>query len=280
MADELKLKGADKTWKNGTYVYPREYDPGSPFVHFFSKQYEYSTSESKEAKVVQKADSPTIISMYMPGGFSESLGNSWDRQAIIGGGREKMHNAAAVAASEALSNFVGGKIAGTVKAYFGVAVQPTDMLVFNYIEPVRTNFKFNIIPSGPAESLEIRKIVRTFKNSMLPKHNQDSTLALLKYPKVWDIHFTGVAGMGIEFENMYADMALTSCNISYNHGENFLVYNTDNSPVELSIDLSFESIRRPTQDNKEYTEDFGPITGGWDMAVGLIKNLTSSQPKQ
>lgn len=280
MADDLKLTGAVKTFKKGTFVFPTEYDPGSPFVHFFSKQYEYATSSSKEAKVGQKAEPSTKISMYMPGGFSESLGNSWDRQAIIGGGREKINDAAALAASEALSNFVGGKIAGTVKAYFGVAVQPTDMMVFNGIDPIKTNFKFNIIPSSKEESLEIRKIVRTFKNSMLPKHNQDSTLALLKYPKVWDIHFTGVAGMGVEFQNKYMDMALTSCNISYNHGENFLVYNSDNSPVELSIDLSFESIRRPTQDNEEFTEDFGPVKSALGAVYDTIKNLTSGQPKQ
>lgn len=234
-------------------IYPLEYNANMPFAHFIGKQYQYSKATGQSVEQMYRKSGDTVA-LYMPGSFTESVNDNWSQETVIGGGISDYDKSLGAAVTQGVTNellngvknAVGKKISATFSAAAGVATQPTDMLIFNGIEPVKLNFKFQLMPYSSAEALAINSIIQTFKKSMLPKQPDKINVAYLKYPSVWDIFFTGVAGIGLEFDNAYPDMALLSCNVTYSHGEGFMVFH-DKQPVQVFLDLSFQSIRRPMQ---------------------------------
>lgn len=234
-------------------IYPLEYNAEMPFVHFIGKKYQYSKATGKDVEQNYRKTGDTVA-LYMPGSFSESVNDNWSQEQVIGGGisgfDQSLGNAAAQAASNELVNIgkalVGKKISATFSAAGGVTSAPTDMLIFNAIEPVKLSFRFQLMPYSAAEAQAINMIIQTFKKKMLPKLAKKSEIVYLEYPIVWDVFFTGVAGLGVEYNNAYPDMALISCNVSYSHGEGFMVFH-DKQPVQTNLELNFQSIRRPTQ---------------------------------
>lgn len=227
--------------------YPLEIDDQTvPMVHLFSKEYSFpeGTQTRVEMKVSRIVDQ---ISMYMPGSFAENIKNNWTPQSIWGGANNNTLDQVMAEGIEKLSQVMGTKVVGAFTAHTGKAVQPTDMLLFQSVDPINLNFSFNLMPTNEKEAAQIQLIMNLLKESQLPITSDIA--GFLNYPRVWDIKFTGVKGLGLIQKNGYSDMALVSCNMNYSHGESFMVFH-DEQPVQVTLQLSFMSIRRPMLNSK------------------------------
>lgn len=235
--------------------YPTEFKSKMCFVHFIAKKYKYSEGNSTKSQH-DATKTGTEIAIYTPGSIVEKLDNRWEREDLLGGGADSFWEAAKVELGSAAKGFMGGKIANLVAATTGKALQPTDLLIFKGFNPIDLSLQFKLMPYSAQENANIAAIIKKFKESMIPSQPKNSDTSLLDYPEVWDITFSNEGAkwektnLGFENQNYgYHSMALKSCSISFNHGENFMVFTDDGRPVQWDLQLTFESIFRANQEN-------------------------------
>jgi hypothetical protein len=232
-----------------TYRYPTKYDKNIPSVLFQS--YNYTTPSSKEsfngtAKAEKKPNSIPDISLYMPGDFSENINATWGLESIYQG--TNSWGAALVSnITERFSGADGGKIINSAKAVGGVAPLPTDILIFQNVDPMSVTFNFKLVPYDQDEGNTIVKIAKTFKKNIMPSliNDDNSTGILLKFPPLWDIKFIGINGIGISNDiEGYEFMALTNCSVSYTSEQESAAIYHDKNPVQINLSLSFQHIKK------------------------------------
>lgn len=239
-----------------TLRYPEKYNKDMPYVIFSSYNYQAPGVEElfqgadKSKKVYNNIPD---IALYMPGDFSESINASWGLEPIyqgVGG------DWAATAISNATNIFKGtlegNKIISSAAAGAGNAPLPSDMLIFQSVDPMTINLNFKLVPYDQQEGNAIVKIANTFKKNIMPSlsNNGATKGLLLKFPPLWDITFVDINGVGISSEsgrensNGYEFMALVGCNISYvSEQESAAVYH-DKNPVQINMSLTFQHIKK------------------------------------
>ena len=93
------------------------------------------------------------------------------------------------------------------------------------------SFQFSFYPRRPKEAIIVRKIIRTFKQSMSVKRSETSLL--LKSPHTFAIQYmTSKDGKAVAhpYLNRFKECALTSCSVDYTPEGTYMTYSSRGNP--------------------------------------------------
>ena len=112
------------------------------------------------------------------------------------------------------------------------------------------SFQFSFYPRGPKEAIIVRKIIRTFKQSMSVKRSETSLL--LKSPHTFAIQYmTSKDGKAVAhpYLNRFKECALTSCSVDYTPDGTYMTYSSRGNPdgdeksmTAYRLSLSFQEL--------------------------------------
>ena len=219
----------------------------------------------------------TGIAMFMPASVQTTYtANYTDTE--IGGGTENILNA--------FNATTEGDLEGAVRSFFnnstalkegltkmglaGVSALPIGLaglregaeakagsvisdrleLAFKGINKRQFQYTFKMIPRSKAEAEEIRKIVFTFKQNMLPEFVGGNRAGRrLRVPNTFDIQYM-YQGKSNEFLHHISTCVLESMNVSYG-GDRYKTFEGQEDgapPVETSITLNFKEMELITRE--------------------------------
>jgi hypothetical protein len=119
------------------------------------------------------------------------------------------------------------------------------------------SFQFSFYPREPKEAIEVRKIIRTFKQSMSVKRSANSLL--LKAPHTFAISYLTAGQKAHPYLNRFKECALTSCNIDYTPDGTYMTYGGDEkSMTAYRMTLSFSELE-PIFDDEYGESDYDNI---------------------
>ena len=119
------------------------------------------------------------------------------------------------------------------------------------------SFQFSFYPREPNEAIEVRKIIRTFKQSMSVKRSANSLL--LKAPHTFAISYITAGQKAHPYLNRFKECALTSCNIDYTPDGTYMTYGGDEkSMTAYRLSLSFSELE-PIFDDEYGATDYDNI---------------------
>ena len=123
-------------------------------------------------------------------------------------------------------------------------------LAFKGINKRQFQYTFKMIPRSKAEAEEIRKIVFTFKQNMLPEFVGGNRAGRrLRVPNTFDIQYM-YQGKSNEFLHHISTCVLESMNVSYG-GDRYKTFEGQDDgapPVETSITLNFKEMELITRE--------------------------------
>lgn len=226
----------DKDQKTDIQVAPR--------VSFISYTWKSARPRLEETKM-EKPVKTSSTTLYLPAGFSEKYGAEWGDEDIVTALIDQ--TAILASAAEAVDTMTGGMAGFKTSGKFaeGKTVFPGQFMTFKKGSPISLDFAFDLIPRNRPEGDLIVKIVNNFKRKILPTVSKiGNQNALLSYPDVWHIIFSGAKSIGYPTtKNIYEDMALVSVNASYGGGAQSALTFYDGNPVSVNLSLSFRSVK-------------------------------------
>ena len=130
----------------------------------------------------------------------------------------------------------------------GAIMNPNVELVFS--GPVLRDFQFTwlLLARSKKEGDVIRKIIRTFKIGIAPKHNNS---ALLTNPDVWQLTYRRGASP-LKNVNRFGQMGLKDMTVDYAPDGYWAAYD-DSQPVACRLSLNFAEVRPIYQQEQEET---------------------------
>jgi hypothetical protein len=120
---------------------------------------------------------------------------------------------------------------GLAKRTQGATPNNNQELLFGSPGLRRFSFQFSFYPRGPKEAIIVRKIIRTFKQSMSVKRSETSLL--LKSPHTFAIQYmTSKDGKAVAhpYLNRFKECALTSCSVDYTPEGTYMTYSSRGNP--------------------------------------------------
>jgi hypothetical protein len=119
------------------------------------------------------------------------------------------------------------------------------------------SFQFSFYPREPNEAIEVRKIIRTFKQSMSVKRSANSLL--LKAPHTFAISYLTAGKKAHPYLNRFKECALTSCSVDYTPDGTYMTYDGDEkSMTAYRMTLSFSELE-PIFDDEYGESDYDNI---------------------
>lgn len=234
---------------NSQLEFPKSFKNGNmPTVIFAPYKYNFPFPNLLELPTPNKILSTTneIVRLYLPGDFSETVNSTWGPEEVLTG----MSNTSTGMMIANVEKFlkdqgnIGAKTVSQAKALSGKIPFPTDINIFQSVEPISLNFSFNMIPYDEDEGNEIIKIVKNFKKATLPTSYTENKATVLNFPDIWDILYVNINGFGLEKDQVYENMALTNCTVQYVSGTEGASVFSDNNPTQVRLNLTFQSIRK------------------------------------
>lgn len=154
--------------------------------------------------------------------------------------------------SAIVSKFTEGAL-GTgniMQRQYGTIINPNLELLFNSPDLRTFSFSFKLSPRSPREAVEVKKIIRNFKQAMSVKRS--ATSFLLQSPHTFAISYI-FQNKRHPYLNRFKECALTSCSVNYTPEGNYMSFDDSNEPsmVSYQIDLSFQEL------DPIYDDDYG-----------------------
>jgi hypothetical protein len=148
---------------------------------------------------------------------------------------------------------------GILARQFGAIANPNLELLFE--GPSLRNFAFNFkfTPREPKEAVEVRKIIRYFKQAMSVKRSKSSLL--LRSPHTFAISYLS-NNKDHPYLNRFKECALTDCAVNYTPDGTYMTYG-DSSMTAYELSLTFQELE-PIFDD-EYFE----IDENKDTSIGF-----------
>lgn len=134
----------------------------------------------------------------------------------------------------------------------GVAVNNATTLTYEGSSIRTFTLAFTLVTESAEEAQVVRVIENTFRKYMYAKKEGEY---ILKYPPVFRIKFMKGTEVN-EFLPHLFDSYLTGMTVSYNESSN--IFHADGSPVDTSIELSFQEQRQLTRDDLYSVDDVAP----------------------
>lgn len=165
------------------------------------------------------------------------------------------------AAADLLANRTGaGGQAG--QAYFGIAVNPYQTVLFEKPEFKTHNFSWKLMPKNEQESEAARNIFRTFQYHMSPGISEGIGL-FFSYPSIVVVSLFP----SDEFLYRFKPCVIKSVNVNYAAGSNPSFFKRTEAPTAMTISIQLQEIEYWTN------RDFG--ANSFDEAGALQRVITS-----
>ena len=130
----------------------------------------------------------------------------------------------------------------------GQILNPNVELIFSGPSLREFSFNFLLLARSRREGDVIRKIIRTFKIGIAPKHNNS---ALLQNPDVWQLTYRRGASP-LKNVNRFGQMGLKDMTVDYAPDGYWAAYD-DSQPVACRLALTFAEVRPLYQQDQEKT---------------------------
>ena len=178
-------------------------------------------------------------------------------------GNPQMTKAITAAVSGLAVGAAGGNVSGSqlVSRATGQVFNPNLELLFEGVNIRTFPFSFEFFPRNSKEALEVKKIIRTLKQSMSArKKGNNGGSIFISAPDVFKL--TYMKGNNPHpFLNKFLPMALTSVNIVYTGSNTYSTFH-DGTPTHMRMDLTFKEL------NPVYFEDYMSLEESGDQSVG------------
>jgi hypothetical protein len=113
------------------------------------------------------------------------------------------------------------------------------------------SFTFLFYPREPKEAIEVRRIIRAFKQAMSVKRS--ATSLLLKSPHTFAISYMTVGQGQHPYLNRFKECALTSCSVEYTPDGTYMTYDgPEKSMTAYRLSLSFQELE------PIFDDEYGP----------------------
>lgn len=156
---------------------------------------------------------------------------------------------------------------------------PNTNTTFNNNSIREFGFTFKMVARSQAESDLIRRIQSKFRHFLYASRGAEGNTVTLEYPPVWTVKFMN---MDSGTENPYIPRIYTSYCTSVNTNFNATgnVYYTDNAPLEVDLDVTFQETRALNRHDIEFMQKDQLGTRGLDEnGMGSISSdLTQPEP--
>ena len=156
---------------------------------------------------------------------------------------------------------------------------PNTNTTFNNNSIREFGFSFKMVARSQAESDIIRRIQSKFRHFLYASRGAEGNTITLEYPPVWTVKFMN---MDSGTENPYIPRIYTSYCTSVNTNFNATgnVYYTDNAPLEVDLELTFQETRALNRHDIEFMENDKLGTRGLDEnGMGrLTTDVTQPDP--
>jgi hypothetical protein len=147
--------------------------------------------------------------------------------------------------------------ANIMKRSQGATINNNQELLFGGPSLRNFSFVFSFYPRSKTEAIIVRKIIRTFKQSMSVKRSETSLL--LKSPHTFAISYLTAGQKAHPYLNRFKECALTSCNIDYTPDGTYMTYGGDEkSMTAYRMTLSFSELE-PIFDDEYGESDYDNI---------------------
>ena len=195
-----------------------------------------------------------IAASQLVKGFLEENGEATAERA------QKMFETASrkdgVAVKKALANMFTESLTGTSNILArteGMVLNPNMELLFKGPSLRPFTFQYKVSPREERESMMLLKIIRMFKQSMLPQRSQSSLF--LKAPNTYKLQFQSPHGAKTHrFLPKIKECALLDFSVNYTPDGNYMTYD-NSSMVSYEISFSFkelEPVYNDDMDNRDY----------------------------
>ena len=119
------------------------------------------------------------------------------------------------------------------------------------------SFGFSFYPRSETEAIMVRKIIRTFKQSMSVKRSETSLL--LKSPHTFAIQYMTVGQKQHPYLNRFKECALTTCTVDYTPDGTYMTYGgTEKSMTAYRMTLQFSELE-PLFDDEYGESDYDNV---------------------
>ena len=159
----------------------------------------------------------------------------------------------------AIQNLIGQEvdINSVVSRTTGQIINPNVELLFNGVQ-LRGgfNFAFDLMPRSESEAIQIKLILRAFKQNMLPKKSSENGF-FISAPKVFRIYYMK-GGEYHPFLNKFKICALTNMSVDYTGSGQYSSY-YDGTPIHMVMNLQFQELSPIYAD--DYTDNLLGLHG-------------------
>lgn len=149
-------------------------------------------------------------------------------------------------AATGLANELAGDAGKAAQAYFGVAVNPYQTVLFEKPEFKSHNFSWKFMPRDESESGTIRNIIRTFQYHMLPGVSEGIGL-FFSYPSMVVVSLFPSS----EFLYRFKPCVVKSVNVNYAAGAAPSFFKRTAAPTAITMSIELQEIEYWT--NKDFT---------------------------
>lgn len=203
--------------------FAREFGGADPQSIADALEFEIKNADAGQLKDTIKSGLLNILAQ----GASEGAG------ALIGAAAGGIFGAGAGAAA-------GGAVQGAL-AGAGIAANPGLATLFTGVGFRTHQFSYKFVPKTEAESLRLRGIIKILKTAMAPSYLGENHF--FDYPNQFDIEF--------HYPDYLFDIGasvLTGFDVNYST-EGGAYFNKDNSPVSISMNMTFQELTIVTKEN-------------------------------
>lgn len=134
------------------------------------------------------------------------------------------------------------------QAYFGLAINPYQTVLFEKPEFKTHNFSWKLMPRDEVESEDARDIFRTFQYHASPGVSKNAGL-FFSYPSMVIVSLYPSS----EFLYRFKPCIIKSVNVNYAAGNNPSFFKRTNAPTSMSLSIQLQEIEYWT--NEDYTSD-------------------------
>ena len=187
--------------------------------------------------------------------------------SLAQGGKELAGSLTNPATKKALNSWIAAKAVGVA----GANISPEQLMMRQSAQVINPNmemlfsgpsvrtfqFLFKFTPRNQDESSEVKNIIRSFKQNMMPIFDKESSF--LKAPNVFQLQYMKGAAKH-PYLNQFKLCALTNCATTYTGDGTYATYH-DGTPISMTMNLSFQELT-PVY-NEDYDNEDGAIGVGY-----------------
>ena len=187
--------------------------------------------------------------------------------ALAQGGKELTSSLTNPATKNALNSWIAAKAVGVA----GADISPEQLMMRQSAQVINPNmemlfsgpsvrtfqFLFKFTPRTQNESSEVKNIIRSFKQNMMPIFDKGSSF--LKAPNIFQLQYMKGAAKH-PYLNQFKLCALTNCATTYTGDGTYATYH-DGTPISMTMNLSFQELT-PVY-NEDYDNEDGAIGVGY-----------------